>query len=176
MQTAIRTLTCSCGNIHAEKTAAPRHAYNSCMEFPLWAIWAIIGLVALIVDIVLTNTYYLLWLGVAALFTALLTIPFPGMPFWLQGGIYAAIAVGLLSLAARYWPRGDLKNIRGKLLGQQAIVVDWFDGSGTIRLQAPTGGSDTWKARSIEEFKAGDNATISDFDTGQKVVIISRKS
>ena len=144
------------------------------MEFPLWALWTIAGLIALAVDVVLINTYYLLWLGVAALLTGLLTIPFSGMPLWLQGTAYAAIAVGLLSAASRYRPRPDLKGTRGDLLGQQVTVADWFDGSGTVRLQAPIGGSDAWQARSIEKFRAGDSATIRDFDAERKVVIISR--
>ena len=143
------------------------------MDFPLWAIWIIAGLTALAVDIVLTNTYYLLWLGVAALLTGLVTIPFSALPFWLQGAIYAAIAIGLLAVAFRYRPRLDLKNARRGLLGQQVTVIDWFDGAGSVRLQAPASGSDTWQARSLEEFKAGDSATISDFDAGKKIVIIS---
>ena len=151
----------------------PDNAYNLCMDFPLWTIWILAGLITLAVDIVLTNTYYLLWLGVAALLTGIAAIPLVGSPFWIQGAIYAITALGLLSVAARYRPVANLKNAGKSLLGQQVIVVDWFDGSGTIRLQSPTGGSDTWQARSMEEFKAGDSATISDFDASRKLVIIS---
>jgi membrane protein implicated in regulation of membrane protease activity len=56
----------------------------------LYLVWLVVGIVLVIAEL-LTGTFYLLFLGIAALFGA--AVAYVGAPFWVQAIVSAAFAV-----------------------------------------------------------------------------------
>jgi len=147
-----------------------------------WWHWVALGLILIGIEM-LIGTFDLLWIGTAALLTAVYAsgvIPMPeAMEGWqAQFGAFVVLAIllviiGRTAFAGLRKPPSShpaLNRRADSLVGQRAHVTgDFVDGSGRIQV-----GDTTWSARSA----AGDNLRDGDaviVEAAQSMVLIVRR-
>lgn len=107
-----------------------------------YLLWAVIGIVLIIVEM-LTGTFYLLVLGVAALAAA--AAAYLGQSLWVQAVITAAVAVVGVILIKRFRGTGRLAADRGLDIGQTVVLDSWIsEADGLARV---TYRNAQWEAR-----------------------------
>jgi membrane protein implicated in regulation of membrane protease activity len=120
----------------------------------MWAIWLIIGVLLIIAEMA-TLTFYLLWLGVGALFAALTAWFLPDAT-GVQVLIGIVVAMGL-TIYTRPLTR-SVRESKGftdviyQLVGQEGIVIEAIpvEGLGVVRV-----GNETWSAAADEPLVIG---------------------
>ena len=137
-------------------------------ESLLWWHWVVVGGLLLVLDIVLINSYYLLWFGVGAAVVALLLAIAPDTSQWLQLLIFSGVSVGLLVawlLVGRNWQRARrMSEASNELPGRVGLVVRINQGRGRLRLQRPVAGTDLWEFQTGDQVEAGDSVIIGSVD------------
>ncbi|RNI31130.1 NfeD family protein [Rufibacter latericius] len=134
------------------------------MDLAFWWFWLIAGILLLVAEM-LTGTFYLLWLGIAALVAAVLAYFFPEN-LWLPpvGASSSALLLLLLTkpLTARarlargyHDPSHQLVNLHGEVV--EKIAPGRL---GIVRV-----GNEVWSAKAQEEL-----------DMGQRVLVVSQSS
>ena len=122
-----------------------------------YLLWAIAGFVLIIAELV-TGTFYLLVIGVAALVGAL--VAFLGGAFWLQAlSAGAATLIGVY-LVHFWWQKNPKESSAENSLevGQTVVFEHWVDeASGAARVKY-RGAS--WDAKVTGSTKPGDTLTI----------------
>jgi membrane protein implicated in regulation of membrane protease activity len=110
-------------------------------------IWMIVGLGLLIIEM-MVGTFFLMWIGAAALLTALLAAIVPVV--WVQGLFFALASVVLLlatrPLARSMHGRATVASNVDSLMGAEGIVtqdIDTHANTGRVRIR-----SEDWRARS----------------------------
>ncbi|HEX7659483.1 MAG TPA: NfeD family protein [Pseudonocardiaceae bacterium] len=113
-------------------------------------IWLVVGVVLMVAE-VLSGTFVLFMLGLAALVSAGLAAS--GLPLPISVVVFAAVAAGGLTLArpalVRRLQRGSehIKTNTEALVGRKAIVVSRVDAhEGQVKI-----GGELWSARSFDE-------------------------
>ncbi len=109
-----------------------------------YLLWAIAGFVLVIAEL-LTGTFYLLVLGIAALAAAV--IAYMGGDFWVQAMVAAAVALIGIYLVRRWWtthPK-DGKASNNLDLGQAVVVDSWVNQAAGIARVKYRGS--TWEAQ-----------------------------
>ena len=91
------------------------------MDMSLW--WAIAGILLIIVEM-LTGTFYLMVLGIAALGAA--AAAWAGDSFWVQAVVTAALAVVGVILIKRYRGTGTRSTTQSLDIGQPVTVESWI--------------------------------------------------
>jgi membrane protein implicated in regulation of membrane protease activity len=88
-----------------------------------YLLWAVVGIVLVIVEM-LTGTFYLLVLGLAALAAA--AAAYLGQSFWVQAVVVAAVAVVGVILIKRF--RGSVQTVaeQGLDIGQAVMLDAWI--------------------------------------------------
>jgi membrane protein implicated in regulation of membrane protease activity len=125
----------------------------------LWAIWLIIGILLVVAEMT-TLTFYLLWLGIGALSTALTAWLFPDL-IWLQLLVGIAVAIGLTvftrPLTRKARSSKGFTDIIYTLVGQQGIVLEaiTLEGLGIVKV-----GNETWSAASNEFLDIGTHIIV----------------
>jgi membrane protein implicated in regulation of membrane protease activity len=120
----------------------------------MWAIWLIIGVLLIIAEMA-TLTFYLLWLGVGALFAALAAWLFPDAT-GVQVLIGIVVAMGLTiytrPLTRRVRQSKGFTDVIYQLVGQEGIVIEPIpiEGLGVVRV-----GNETWSAAANEPLVIG---------------------
>jgi membrane protein implicated in regulation of membrane protease activity len=120
----------------------------------MWAIWLIIGVLLIIAEMA-TLTFYLLWLGVGALFAALAAWLFPDAT-GVQVLIGIVVAMGLTiytrPLTRRVRQSKGFTDVIYQLVGQEGIVIEPIpiEGLGVVRV-----GNETWSAAADEPLVIG---------------------
>lgn len=115
-----------------------------------YLLWAVIGIVLIIVEM-LTGTFYLLVLGVAALAAA--AAAYLGQSLWVQAVITAAVAVVGVILIKRFRGTGRLAVDRGLDIGQTVVLDSWIsEADGLARV---TYRNAQWEARVTGERTSG---------------------
>jgi membrane protein implicated in regulation of membrane protease activity len=120
----------------------------------MWAIWLIIGVLLIITEMA-TLTFYLLWLGVGALFAAL-TAWFLPDAIGIQVLIGIVVAMGLTiytrPLTRRVRESKGFTDVIYQLVGQEGIVIEAIpmEGLGVVRV-----GNETWSAAADEPLVTG---------------------
>lgn len=115
-----------------------------------YLLWAVAGIVLIIVEM-LTGTFYLLVLGIAALAAA--GAAWLGYSFWVQAVLTAAVAVAGVILLKRF--RGAAQPTRGQGLdiGQTVMLDSWIsEADGLARV---TYRNAQWEARVTGERTPG---------------------
>lgn len=134
----------------------------------LWWHWVVLGVILLVADIALINLYYLMWFGVGAFIVGGGVLIFPAMPLWFQillfGGISAAFLALWLLVLRPHNEKKLLATAKEELIGAVAVVVRFTNGRGTLRLQKPIGGRDTWRFTSSETPTPNDSVVITALD------------
>ena len=127
------------------------------MQPALW--WLIAGLVLLMVEL-MHGAFVLVWVGAAALLTALLAVFVPVV--WVQWLFFALASVVLLlatrPLARSIHGRVTVPSNVDSLIGQEAVVLEAIDpqaNTGRVRIH-----SDQWRARSESCIPAGAHVIV----------------
>jgi membrane protein implicated in regulation of membrane protease activity len=88
-----------------------------------YLLWAIAGIVLIIVEM-LTGTFYLLVLGIAALAAA--GAAWLGQSFWVQAVVTAAVTVAGVILVNRFRGKGTIAQKRSLDVGQSVSIESWI--------------------------------------------------
>ncbi len=88
-----------------------------------YLIWAVAGIVLIIVEM-LTGSFYLLVLGIAALCAA--GAAWFGLSFWVQAVITAAVAVAGVILVNRFRGKGKPASQQSLDVGQSVTLESWI--------------------------------------------------
>lgn len=106
------------------------------------SIWLIAGLLLAAQELILPGVF-LLWIGLAAIATGLLTLAIGLGPHW-QLAAFAALAIALVAIAAlRRRPVPDTLNAPGTgLIGTTCYALAFQAGEGRVRYR-----DGTWQAR-----------------------------
>jgi membrane protein implicated in regulation of membrane protease activity len=88
-----------------------------------YLLWAIAGIVLIIVEM-LTGTFYLLVLGIAALAAA--GAAWLGQSFWVQAVVTAAVTVAGVILVNRFRGKGTKAQKRSLDVGQSVSIESWI--------------------------------------------------
>jgi membrane protein implicated in regulation of membrane protease activity len=122
------------------------------------AIWLVAGLLLGAQELILPG-YFLLWIGLAAIGTGLLTTALPIGQTW-QIAAFAALAVGLIAVAAlRRRSVPDTVNApNAGLIGLTCYAIGFNAGEGRVRLR-----DGTWQARTA-------NGSTPDLDEPLRVI------
>lgn len=122
-------------------------------------VWLIVGLALLILEL-FTTTFFLMWIGAAALVTALAAIWVQAA--WAQWLIFALVSSALLlatrRLARSIHARVTVPSNVDQIVGQVGVVLEAVDpdqNTGRIRI-----GSDEWRARSETRIPQGVRARV----------------
>ena len=109
------------------------------------AIWLVAGLLLGALELVVSG-YFLLWIGLSAVATGLLTTAF-GLGWHWQLAAFAAWAVALVGVAAmRRRPTPDVVNApNAGLIGTTCYALGFEAGEGRVRLR-----DGTWQARTTD--------------------------
>jgi membrane protein implicated in regulation of membrane protease activity len=137
-----------------------------------YLIWAIAGFVLIIAEL-LTGTFYLLVLGVAALVGAL--VAFLGGEFWLQAIFTAAAALIGIYLVHAWWLKHPKQSEAENSLdvGQTVTFEGWVnEASGTARVKYR---GSTWDAKVTGDAASplAANATLTIRGLDQGVLLVS---
>lgn len=115
-----------------------------------YLLWAVIGIVLVIVEM-LTGTFYLLVLGIAAFAAA--AAAWLGQSLWVQAVITAAVAVAGVILIKRFRGMGQLGPDQGLDIGQTVVLDSWIsEADGLARV---TYRNAQWEARVTGERTPG---------------------
>ncbi|WP_210487236.1 NfeD family protein [Rufibacter aurantiacus] len=129
------------------------------MGLELWWLWLMAGILLLVAEM-LTGTFYLLWLGLAALVAAALSYLFPEN-LWLPP-VAASVSGLLLTLLSKPLtararlargfqdPAHDLVNRQGEVV--EALIPGKL---GIVRV-----GNETWSAKAPEELAPGQRILV----------------
>ncbi len=145
------------------------------MEIELaWWHWVAFGLALLVGDLLLVNSYYLVWLGLGAAAVGVLMLPFPGIGLVVQMVLWGVISIAMIVAWIKL--RGRFAKLRRpeSMIGVRGVVLDWAGGKGSVKFQRPYGGRDIWQASSDHELSRGDSAQVTAVDAEQKTVTLSR--
>jgi membrane protein implicated in regulation of membrane protease activity len=88
-----------------------------------YLLWAVAGIVLIIVEM-LTGTFYLLVLGIAALIAA--GAAWFGLSLWVQAVVTAAVTVAGVMLVNRYRSRSAPASKRSLDIGQSVTLESWI--------------------------------------------------
>jgi membrane protein implicated in regulation of membrane protease activity len=128
-----------------------------------YLLWAIAGFVLIIAELV-TGTFYLLVLGIAALAGAL--VAYMGGAFWLQAIFTAAAALIGIYAVHMWWQRHpkDPKSNNSLEVGQTVVLEEWVNqASGTARVRYR---GSSWDAQVEGSASVNDTLTIHSLEQG----------
>lgn len=96
----------------------------------IYLLWAIAGIVLIIAELI-SGTFYLLVIGIAAFAAA--GVAYLGYSFWVQTVLAAAVAVAGVILANRYRGKHGGSASAGSLdIGQSVVLDSWINESGRL--------------------------------------------
>ncbi|WP_047551915.1 NfeD family protein [Methylotenera sp. G11] len=131
----------------------------------MWA-WAVLGIVLLAVEIMITGTIYTLWFSISALCVAIMLWLFPGTSYAVQFTVFAALSLGSLAIWRRHYKKTDTSYRVGQAQGEEigrvgtVIIATSPTHNGTIRFAQGLMGSREWIALSDEPIEVGVDATV----------------
>jgi hypothetical protein len=132
---------------------------------PMW-IWAVLGILLLSAEIMITGTLYTLWFSISALCVAVLLWLLPETSYAVQFTVFAVLSLGSLAIWRRYYKKTDINyrvgQAQGEEIGRVGIVTEATSATqnGTIRFTQGLMGSKKWVAVSDEPIEVGSNATV----------------
>jgi len=131
----------------------------------MW-VWAVLGIVLLAVEIMITGTIYTLWFSISALCVAIMLWLFPGTSYAVQFTVFAALSLGSLAIWRRHYKKTDTSYRVGQAQGEEigrvgtVIIATSPTHNGTIRFAQGLMGSREWTALSDEPIEVGVDATV----------------
>ena len=140
-------------------------------------LWLIVGLALLALDVLLINSYVLMWFGVGALVTggAKLLYPSLGLPESIV--LLAVVSLGTLMLWVKVFKprrgRPPSPTVLNKLIGVRGLVSNYNPATqtGQLRLQAPIAGNDIWDFAAPGECRMGATVEIDGLSPDGNIVV-----
>lgn len=135
------------------------------MTEPMWA-WAILGIILLAAEIMITGTLYTLWFSISALCVSALLWLFPDTSYAIQFTVFAVLSLGALFIWRRYYKKTDtsyrIGQSQGEEIGRVGVVTVTTGPSqtGSIHFTQGLMGSKEWMAVSDTPIEAGSNAAV----------------
>ena len=134
------------------------------MEIWNYWTWAGIGLLLALGELVLPGVF-LIWLGGAALATAVVVALGPDMAWYGQLAVFGVFSVVSIFVGRRYYKGresdegGDILNQRGaRLIGKEFVLIeDMANGSGRVKI-----GDSPWLVHGPNGLKEGDMVRVVD--------------
>lgn len=133
------------------------HFFDFVIDLSSPSVWMVLGAILMVAEII-TPGVYMLWIGLSALATGLVSWLFPELSWeWLASG-FAVLALAMCLVASRF--QGSLApsimNRRAAALVGQTVVLttDIKDGSGRAKV-----GDTTWKVEG-EDAPAGTSVVV----------------
>jgi len=132
---------------------------------PMW-VWAVLGIVLLAAEIMITGTLYTLWFSISALCVAMMLWLFPDTSYAVQFTVFAILSLGSLAIWRRHYKKTDTSyrvgQAQGEEIGRVGVVTEATSPAqnGAIRFTQGLMGSREWVAVSDELIEAGSNATV----------------
>lgn len=130
----------------------------------MW-VWGILGLILLAAEMA-TGTFYLLWLGIAALCVGIALFILPGLPASLQLVMFAALSLSSLAIWKLHYKK-TATNLRvgqsqGDEVGRTGTITETVSPKQNGRISFAQGvmGSRDWAAIADEEIETGAEAVI----------------
>ncbi|WP_442602937.1 NfeD family protein [Paenibacillus sp. KN14-4R] len=130
----------------------------------VWVIWAIIGVVLIIAEM-MTLTFYLLWLGIGALAAGLTSILLPdSVVIQVLVGAIVAILLTIFTkpLTRKVRHSKGFKDAADDIIGKQGEVIQTIE-VGTLGIVKV--GGEMWSATAAENI-----------EQGEKVIVVSKGS
>ena len=140
-------------------------------------LWLIVGLGLLALDVLLINSYVLMWFGVGALVTGAAKMLYPELETGESIVLMAVVSLGTLLLWIKVFkPRqGQPPSpaVLNKLIGVRGLISRYNPATrqGQMRLQAPVGGHDIWDIEVPEAGKMGATVEIEKLDVDGKIIV-----
>jgi membrane protein implicated in regulation of membrane protease activity len=135
-----------------------------------YLLWAIAGIVLIIVEM-LTGTFYLLVLGIAALAAA--GAAWLGQSFWVQAVVTAAVTVAGVILVNRFRGKGSKAQKRSLDVGQSVSIESWIsEADGLARVNYRNA---QWEARVTGERVPGGKVFYIHAVEGSTLLVSSAK-
>jgi len=140
------------------------------MEMDMYLLWAIIGIVLIIVEM-LTGSFYLLVLGVAALCAA--GAAWTGYSFWVQAVVTAAVASAGVILVKRFRGKSAPASAQSLDVGQPVTVETWIsEADGVARVSYRNA---QWEARVVGERNPGSKVFYIQSVEGNTLTVSSQR-
>ena len=133
-------------------------------------------MLVLLADLMLVNSFYLLWLGLGMMPVGALLLFAPNLPAHYQTLVWALCSF-LLIAAWRFLRKAEeAGDDVAALTGATCIVVSWEGGRGQARLQRPFDGRDVWDAAAepAAAIKKGDTCRIVAVDRKAKRITLAK--
>jgi membrane protein implicated in regulation of membrane protease activity len=132
-------------------------------------LWAIAGLALLTVEMFVPGMY-MLWIGIAALFTAAVALIFPSM----GAGLFVVFALGVVTTAvigARAYAmlnheRSTVNELQYQLIGQRGVCIA-VEPNNAVRIRI---NGVEWAARADGTINVGDDVVVIHFQSTEPVV------
>jgi membrane protein implicated in regulation of membrane protease activity len=135
-----------------------------------YLLWAIAGIVLIIVEM-LTGTFYLLVLGIAALAAA--GAAWLGQSFWVQAVVTAAVTIAGVILVNRFRGKGSKAQKRSLDVGQSVSIESWIsEADGLARVNYRNA---QWEARVTGERAPGGKVFYIHAVEGSTLLVSSAK-
>ena len=135
-----------------------------------YLLWAIAGIVLIIVEM-LTGTFYLLVLGIAALAAA--GAAWLGQSFWVQAVVTAAVTIAGVILVNRFRGKGSKAQKRSLDVGQSVSIESWIsEADGLARVNYRNA---QWEARVTGERVPGGKVFYIHAVEGSTLLVSSAK-
>jgi len=131
----------------------------------MW-VWAVLGIILLATEIMITGTIYTLWFSISALCVAVMLWLFPDTTYAVQFTVFAILSLCSLAIWRRHYKKTDTSyrvgQAQGEEIGRVGVVTEATSPaqSGTIRFTQGLMGSREWVAVSDDLIEAGSNATV----------------
>lgn len=135
------------------------------MTEPMW-VWAVLGIILLAAEIMITGTLYTLWFSISALCVSILLWLFPETSYAVQFAVFAVLSLGSLFIWRRYYKKTDINYRVGQSQGEEigrigtVTVNTGPNQTGTIHFTQGLMGSKEWMAVSDAPIEAGSNAAV----------------
>jgi len=132
---------------------------------PMW-VWAVLGIVLLAAEMMITGTLFTLWFSISALCVAIMLWLFPDTPYAIQFTVFAVLSLGALAIWRRYYKKTDTSYRVGQAQGEEigrvgtVITATSPTHNGTIRFAQGLMGSREWIALSDEPIEVGVDAAV----------------
>ncbi|CAM3982884.1 NfeD family protein [Paenibacillus alkaliterrae] len=137
----------------------------------LWVVWLILAGIMVVVEM-LTLTFYLLWLGIGAVFAAVIDLFFPGalvLEVVIGCVVVLILTVFTKPITRRFHASHDYKDVMDELVGKQGIVLEAVaaDAPGIVKV-----GNETWSATSGVPLVKGESIIV--VSRGNAVLLVEK--
>ena len=128
----------------------------------------------LVVDLLLINVFFFLWLGLGAIAVGLLLLLFPAMSIIIQTILWGIFSLILIGFWLKF--RKHLSPLRRPeaMIGITGVIVEWQGDKGRIRFQRPYGGDDVWEATATTQLVKGEHVKVVKVNAAKRSVELSK--